>query len=73
MLRQNYKSYSKKMEIHCQREVIKETGKPHQKTFTIKCIDQATNNYVTASSSSIKKAEQKAAEMLLKRLDGNGD
>lgn len=54
-------------------EVIKETGRPHQKTFTIKCIDQATNNYVTASASSIKKAEQKAAEMLLKRLDGNGD
>jgi len=54
-------------------EVIKESGRPHQKTFTIKCIDQTTNIYVTASSSSIKKAEQKAAEMLLKRLDGNGD
>lgn len=49
-------------------EVIRTDGKDHNQVFTVSCRIQALNSEATAKGNSRKKAEQRAAAKLVKRL-----
>lgn len=49
-------------------EVIHSSGKAHEKTFTVRCLQQDLGIEGRGTGSSRKKAEQQAAEQLLARL-----
>jgi ribonuclease-3 len=49
--------------------VISTTGLDHNQLFTVECYTNLLNSPLTASASSRKKAEQKAAEKVLEALD----
>ena len=48
--------------------LVKEEGKAHNKVFTISCVTSLSTARVTAKAHSRRKAEQKAASLLLDLL-----